>query len=56
MNIEQAVTEFGNAEEVPGLPMAWRWSPMSRFVFSLAMDIDGQWAYQMNSLDVHDES
>ncbi|MFD5142774.1 hypothetical protein [Streptomyces sp. NPDC058401] len=55
MNIEQAVAEIGNAEEVPGLPTAWRWSPMSRFVFSLAMDTDGQWAYQMNSLDVHDE-
>lgn len=27
---------------------------MSRFVFSLAMDPDGRWAYQMNSLDVHD--
>ncbi|MFF3140038.1 hypothetical protein [Streptomyces mirabilis] len=55
MNIEQAVTEIGNAEEVPGLATAWRWSPMSRFMFSLAMDTDGQWAYQMNSLDVHDE-
>lgn len=55
MNIEQAVAEVGNAEEVPGLPMAWRWSPMWRFMFSLAMDADGLWAYQMNSLDVHDE-
>ncbi|MFB7811573.1 hypothetical protein [Streptomyces virginiae] len=55
MNIEQAVTEFGSAEEVPGLPLAWRWSPMSRFMFSLAMDTDGRRAYQMNSLDVHDE-
>ncbi|MFC9586275.1 hypothetical protein ACFVJ8_26120 [Streptomyces yangpuensis] len=55
MNIEQAVAKIGSAEEMPGLPMAWRWSPMSRFMFSLAMDADGSWAYQMNSLDVHDE-
>ncbi|MFD5574046.1 hypothetical protein [Streptomyces cadmiisoli] len=55
MDIEQAVTDIGNVEEVPGLPKAWRWSPMSRFVFSLAMDVDGCWAYQMNSIDAHDE-
>ncbi|MFJ9434833.1 hypothetical protein ACIRQY_35040 [Streptomyces sp. NPDC101490] len=55
MNIEQAVAEIGNAEEVAGLPTAWRWSPRSRFMFFLAMDVDGRWAYQMNSLDVHDE-
>ncbi len=28
---------------------------MPRVVFSLAMDPDGHWAYQMNSLDVHDD-
>ncbi|UKY47893.1 hypothetical protein [Streptomyces inhibens] len=28
---------------------------MSSFVFSLAVDVDGRWAYQMNSLDVYDE-
>ncbi|MGW2563012.1 hypothetical protein ACWCXB_27920 [Streptomyces sp. NPDC001514] len=55
MDIEQAVAEIGNVEEVPGMPLAWRWSPMSRFVFSLTMDVDGRWAYQMNSIDVHDE-
>ncbi|MFE7509916.1 hypothetical protein ACFU8I_01575 [Streptomyces sp. NPDC057540] len=55
MDIEQAVAEFGDVEEVSGLPLAWRWSPMSRFMFSLAMDVDGRWAYQMNSIDVHDE-
>ncbi|MEU6976248.1 hypothetical protein [Streptomyces sp. NPDC046371] len=55
MNIERAVAEIRSVEEVPDLPMAWRWSPMSRFMFSLAMDVDGGWAYQMNSLDVHDE-
>ncbi|MFD4240943.1 hypothetical protein ACFWP3_04975 [Streptomyces sp. NPDC058525] len=54
MNIDGAVAEIGNAHAMPGLPMAWQWSPMSRFVFSLAMDPDGRWAYQMNSLDVHD--
>ncbi|MFG2978033.1 hypothetical protein ACGFYY_34190 [Streptomyces sp. NPDC048331] len=54
MNIEAAVAALGAAQE-PGLPLAWRWSPMSRFVFSLAMDPDGQWAYRMNSLDVHDD-
>ncbi len=55
MNIEQAVAEIGNAEQISGLPTAWRWSPMSRFMFFLAMDTDGGWAYQMNSLDLHDE-
>lgn len=55
MNIEEAVAGIGTAQDEPGLPMAWRWSPMSRLVFSLAMDHDGQWAYQMNSLDVHDD-
>jgi hypothetical protein len=55
MNIEQAVAEIGNAEKMPGLPAAWRWSPTGRFMFSLAMDVDGGWAYQMNSFDVHDE-
>ncbi|MER5306831.1 hypothetical protein ABT034_03380 [Streptomyces sp. NPDC002773] len=55
MDIEEAVAAIGTAQDVPGLAMAWRWSPMSRFVFSLAMDHDGRWAYQMNSIDVHDE-
>ncbi|MFE2598719.1 hypothetical protein ACFXCZ_19830 [Streptomyces sp. NPDC059396] len=55
MNIDGAVAAIGNAQDMPGLPMAWRWSPMPRFVFSLAMDPDGLWAYQMNSLDVHDD-
>ncbi|MFD8413696.1 hypothetical protein ACFV2Q_18300 [Streptomyces sp. NPDC059650] len=55
MNIEEAVAAIGTAHDEPGLPMAWRWSPMSRFVFHLAMDHDGRWAYQMNSLDVHDD-
>ncbi|MFE1877995.1 hypothetical protein ACFW9N_45395 [Streptomyces sp. NPDC059496] len=55
MNIGGAVAAIGDAHPVPGLPLAWRWSPMSRFVFSLAMDPDGRWAYQMNSLDVHDD-
>ncbi|WP_405966388.1 hypothetical protein OG613_03325 [Streptomyces sp. NBC_00015] len=55
MNIEQAVAEIRNVEELPGLPMAWRWSPMPRFMFSLALDADGGWGYQMNSPDVHDD-
>ncbi|OQR63084.1 hypothetical protein B6E66_15705 [Streptomyces maremycinicus] len=55
MDIERAVAEIRNVEEAPGLSGAWRWSPMWRFVFTLAVDADGGWAYQMNSLDVHDE-
>ncbi|MGX5183080.1 hypothetical protein ACWKT5_09710 [Streptomyces avermitilis] len=55
MNIKEAVAGIGTVQDEPGLPMAWRWSPMPRFVFSLAMDHDGDWAYQMNSLDVHDD-
>ncbi|MEU3789860.1 hypothetical protein AB0F07_08645 [Streptomyces fructofermentans] len=55
VDIGRAVAEIRNAEEMPSLPMAWRWSPMSRFVFAMAIDADGGWAYQMNSLDVHDE-
>ncbi|WP_267244097.1 hypothetical protein [Streptomyces sp. PR69] len=55
MDIERAVLENVNVEDFPGLPMAWRWSPMPRFVFSLAMDRDGDWAYQVNSIDGFDE-
>ncbi|MGX1127885.1 hypothetical protein RKD49_000075 [Streptomyces glaucescens] len=55
MNIEEAVAAIGTAQDVPGLPMAWQWSPMPPFVFSLAVDHDGRWAYQMNSFDVHDD-
>ncbi|MEW2588180.1 hypothetical protein [Streptomyces virginiae] len=55
MQIEQALAEIETLQPLQGLPMAWKWSPMPRFVFSLAMDTDGQWAYQMNALDVHDE-
>ncbi|MGW6418138.1 hypothetical protein [Streptomyces sp. NPDC055055] len=55
MNIEDAVAEIRNAHPMPGVSMAWQWSPMTRFVFSLAVDPDGGWAYQMNTLDVHDD-
>ncbi|MGW3321331.1 hypothetical protein [Streptomyces virginiae] len=55
MDIERAVAGLGNVEEVSGLSVAWRWSFMSRFMFSLAMDADGRWAYQMDLLDVHDD-
>ncbi|GHF77860.1 hypothetical protein [Streptomyces griseosporeus] len=55
VDIERAVSEIGNAEGFPGLTRAWRWSPMSRFVFSLALDDEGDWAYQVNTLDSFDE-
>ncbi len=55
MDIEHAVAGIAGVEEFPDLPMAWRWSPMSRFVFSLALDSDDSWAYQVNVLDKFDE-
>ncbi|MFJ6633831.1 hypothetical protein ACIQMR_20950 [Streptomyces sp. NPDC091376] len=35
--------------------MAWRWSPIPVFVFSLAMDAEGSRAYQVNTLNTFDE-
>ncbi|MEU4085527.1 hypothetical protein [Streptomyces aureus] len=55
VDIKEAVAEIEAVQEEPGLPLAWRWSPLHRFVMCLAIDHDGRWAYQMNSLDVHDD-
>ncbi|MGW5346991.1 hypothetical protein [Streptomyces sp. NPDC004050] len=55
MNVEQAVAEISGIEEFPGLHNAWRWSPTPRFVFSLALDVDNNRLYQVNTLDSFDE-
>ncbi|WP_326650380.1 hypothetical protein [Streptomyces sp. NBC_01750] len=55
MNIERAVAEIENVEDFSDLSMAWRWAPTSRFVFSLALALEGDRACQMNTLDAFDE-
>ncbi|MEU3303399.1 hypothetical protein ABZ729_26840 [Streptomyces sp. NPDC006678] len=55
MDIEGAVSANRGVEEFPGLPKAWRWSPIPVFVFSLAVDAEGSRAYQVNTLDSFDE-
>ncbi|MFD3994806.1 hypothetical protein [Streptomyces sp. NPDC058548] len=54
-DVEQAVREIPKVEEFPGLARAWRWSPMFRFVFSLAMNTEGTRIYQVNARDSFDE-
>ncbi|MFJ3587029.1 hypothetical protein ACIQUY_02455 [Streptomyces sp. NPDC090231] len=55
MDIGQAVAQMGNSGEFPGISSAWKWSPNPRFVFSLALSLEGDRAYQMNTLDSFDE-
>lgn len=55
VDLEQAVRGIPGVEEFPGLARAWRWSPMFRFVFSLAMDAEGTRIHQVNARDSFDE-
>ncbi|MCX4609674.1 hypothetical protein [Streptomyces mirabilis] len=55
MNFEDVVAGVEGAEPLPGMREAWRWSPMPRFVFSLALDSKHNSAYQMNTIDHFDQ-
>ncbi|MDN3272531.1 hypothetical protein [Streptomyces sp. MA15] len=55
MGIEEAVSRIDGIEEFPGLDRAWRWSPTPSFVFSLALDEEGDRLYQVNTLDSFNE-
>ncbi|MFE3142913.1 hypothetical protein [Streptomyces scopuliridis] len=54
-NFEDVVAGVEGAEPFPGLREAWRWSPMPRFVFSLALDSKRDSAYQLNTIDHFDQ-
>ncbi|MEI7034665.1 hypothetical protein [Streptomyces pratensis] len=54
MNFEESVAGVEGVEPLLGMRDAWRWSPMPRFVFSLALDIAHDSAYQMNTIDQFD--
>ncbi|MFE3599996.1 hypothetical protein [Streptomyces sp. NPDC059142] len=52
---EADVDVVADVEALPGLRDAWRWSPMPRFVFSLAVGPGRKFAYQMNTIDHFDQ-
>ncbi|WP_371603646.1 hypothetical protein OG345_24895 [Streptomyces sp. NBC_01220] len=55
MKLENIVAGVEGAEPLLGMREAWRWSPMPRFVFSLALDSERHSAYQMNTIDHFDQ-
>jgi len=55
IDIAQEVARIAGVEPFPGLSSAWRWSPTPRFTFALALNRDGDAAFQVNALESFDE-
>ncbi|MGW1230274.1 hypothetical protein [Streptomyces sp. NPDC002530] len=55
MDIKDAIAGIQDAIPLSGMSEAWRWSPTPRFVFSLAMAPERDFAYQMNTINHFDQ-
>ncbi|MCB5166546.1 hypothetical protein LG634_17090 [Streptomyces bambusae] len=54
VELERVVASIKGIERFPGMERAWRRSPLPIFVFSLALDADGDRIYQLNTRNSFD--
>ncbi|MFF1676064.1 hypothetical protein ACFVYG_08530 [Streptomyces sp. NPDC058256] len=55
MDPAAVVSAFPGAEDFPGVPDAWHWSPAPGLDFSAALSADGRHLFQVNTRDSYDE-
>ncbi|MFF1698268.1 hypothetical protein ACFVXC_32385 [Streptomyces sp. NPDC058257] len=55
MDIRAVVTGFKNVTPLPGLPDAWRWSPVRTLNFAGALSADGRRLLQLSGREWFDE-